>query len=128
MKKITVKLDFQFDAIQKDMNGKIEELLQANADLLKQFTAQKENLKIIASEALQIQEEFSKQQEHLKDLIEQNRIQDDEIRRLRNELEQYKNKLAQELFDKLKEIKELTDITFRLENERKRMLELINHL
>lgn len=123
-----MKLDFQFDAIQKDMNGKIEELLQANADLLKQFTAQKENLKIIASEALQIQEEFSKQQEHLKDLIEQNRIQDDEIRRLRNELEQYKNKLAQELFDKLKEIKELTDITFRLENERKRMLELINHL
>lgn len=96
--------------------------------MLKQFTAQKENLKIIANEALQIQEEFSKQQEHLRDLIEQNRIQDDEIRRLRNDLEQYKNKLAMELFDKLKEIKELTDITFRLENERKRMLELINRL
>lgn len=45
---------------------------------------------------------------------------------MRSDLEQYKNKLSMELFDKIKEIKDLTDITFRLENERKRTLELIN--
>ena len=60
IKKIAVKVDFQNDTFGKDMANKTDDLMQANNDLLKQVTAQKENLKLVASEALQLQNEFNK--------------------------------------------------------------------
>lgn len=102
--------------------------MNANSEMLKQFTAQKENLKLVAAEALEIQQEFGTQQEKMQALADQNRVNDADIKKMRNDLEQYRNKLSTELFDKLKEVKEMNNFAFALEKERKNTLELLQQM
>ena len=47
---------------------------------------------------------------------------------MRKDLEQYKIKTTTELFDKIKELKELNNVQFALEKERKRTTQLISEL
>ena len=47
---------------------------------------------------------------------------------MRSDLEQYKVQTTTELFDKIKELKELNNVQFALEKERKRTTQLISDL
>lgn len=60
--------------------------------------------------------------------MDQNRQNDADLKKLRSDLEQYRNKLSTELFDKLKEVKEMNNFAFMFEKERKNNLNVMQEM
>lgn len=77
---------------------------------------------------MEIQQEYSKQQEKLETLTDHNRQNDADLKKLRSDLELYRNKLSTELFDKLKEVKEMNNFGFMFEKERKNTLNVLQEM
>ena len=61
-------------------------------------------------------------------LVDTNRQLEADLQKMRSDLEQYRNKLSTDLFDKLKEVKEMNNFTFLLEKERKNNLQLMGEM
>lgn len=56
-KKTGLKIDLQFEAITKEFGNQLEDLIKITKDLQDQIKSSKENLKLVATEALQLQDD-----------------------------------------------------------------------
>ena len=83
---------------------------------------------MVATEALQIQEELEAQAQRKKQIAEEQHLLENDQNRQRHDMTEFEKLLSADVFDQIKKIKSLQDIGYHIDKERARANDLAQGL